>query len=96
MKQAGKRVDFAEPHRKKKQEATPLPQFHNIIGSETGKAATKGSASKSTRVPRESNVHASVAPDAMTWANTWQTMNRTVEAFVTRNTKAKEEVASRR
>ena len=69
MTQPGIRVEFAEPHRKK-QESTPLTQIHKIIGSETVKTATKGGTSNSTRVSRESNAHASVAPDAMTWANT--------------------------
>ena len=36
VKQPGSRIHFAEPHRKK-QESTPLPQIHNIIGSETVK-----------------------------------------------------------
>ena len=67
VKQAGTRVDFAEPHRKKI-ESTPLPQIHNIIGSETVERGTKLGASSSTIVPRESIVHASVALDAMTLA----------------------------
>ena len=65
VKQTGTIVDFAESHRKK-QESTPLTQIINVIGSETVKIAIKGGASNSTRVPRESNVHTSVAPDALT------------------------------
>ena len=35
-------------------------------------------------------------PDAMTWASTWEMMNRTLEAFATRNTDSseREEVAN--
>ena len=80
MKQPGTKVDFAEPHRKE-QESTPLPQIYHIIGSETLKAAMKEGGSISTRVPRESKLHTSVAPDAMTWGNTWEMMNKTLEAF---------------
>ena len=68
VKQTGTMVDFAEPHRKK-QESTLLTQIVNIIGSETIKMAIKGGASNSARVPRESNVHTSVAPNALKWAN---------------------------
>ena len=48
-KQPGTRVDFAGPHRKK-QESTPLPPIHHIIGSEPEKAATKGNGLNSTRI----------------------------------------------
>ena len=46
----------------------------------------KVGASKSTRMTEESASHTSEQPDAMTWANTWEKMNRTFEAFATRNT----------
>ena len=80
----GSRVDFVEPQ-SKKQESTPLPMINNRKGSCVSKSATKGEVSNSTRIPRESNAHMSVTPDAMTWANTWETMNWTLEAFPTRN-----------
>ena len=70
------RVDFVKPQRKK-QESTPLPHVHNSIGSGLIKMATKG-------LKR----HTSLTPDAMTWANTWEMMNRTLEAFATRNTES--------
>ena len=77
-------MNFVEPQRKK-QESTPLPQVHNSIGSRMTKTATKGGVSNSTRIPRDSSAHTSITPDAMTWANTWERMNRTLEAFATRN-----------
>ena len=33
-----------------------------------------------------SSARTGVPPDAMTWASTWEMMNRTLEAFATRNT----------
>ena len=80
----GTRLDFLEPQRKK-QESTPLPLINNNIESGMSKTATKVGVSNSTRIPRESSAHTSVTPDAMTWANAWETMNRTLEAFATRN-----------
>ena len=76
-----------EPLRKK-QELTPLPLTNNSIGSGMTKTATKGRGSNSTRLPRDSDAHTSVTPDAMTWANTWEMMNWTLEAFATRNTES--------
>ena len=52
------------------------------------KPAPKGGVSKSTRKPRDSSAHTSITPDAMTWANTWELMNRTLEAFTKRNTES--------
>ena len=76
-------MEFVEPHLKK-QELTPLPQIHNSIGSGTTKMVVKGGMPKSTRISGESGTHTSVAPDAMTWANTWGIMNTTVETFATK------------
>ena len=45
-----------------------------------------GGTSISTNAPGDSSTHANVAPDAMTWAITWEMMNKTLEAFTTRNT----------
>ena len=36
--------------------------------------------------PGDSTASSNAGPDAMTWANTWEMMNRTLEAFATRNT----------
>ena len=74
-----------EPQRKK-QESTPLPRTNNSIGPGMTKTATRGGASNSTRIPRDSSAHTSIAPDAMTWASTWEKMNTTLEAIATRNT----------
>ena len=45
-----------------------------------------GGCSMSTIAPEVSNTNINIAPDAMTWASTWEMMNRTLEAFSTRNT----------
>ena len=88
-KQPGPKVDFVEPQRKK-QESTPLPQIHNSnsIGSVMTKTATKRGLSNSSRIPRGSGTHTSGTSDVMTWASTWEMMNRTLEAFATRNTES--------
>ena len=46
----------------------------------------KGGSSNSTNAPGDSSTHTSLTPDAMTWASTWEMMNRTLQAFATRNT----------
>ena len=84
-KQPGTRVDFVEPQRKKR-ESIPLPRNDNSIGSEVTRTTVKGGASNSLRTPGYTSAHTGVPPDAMTWANTWEMMNRTLEAFATRNT----------
>ena len=84
-KPSGTRVDFVEPQRKKR-ESTPLPRIDSTMASGGTKNAMKGGASNSTRTPENSRTHAGVPPDAMTWASTWERMNRTLEAFATRNT----------
>ena len=38
-----------------------------------------------TSGPGDSTTYNNVGPDAMTWASTWEMMNRTLEAFATRN-----------
>ena len=35
--------------------------------------------------PGDSTTHNNVEPDVMTWASTWERMNRTLEAFATGN-----------
>ena len=42
--------------------------------------------SNSTNAPGDSSTNAYVAPDAMTWASTWELMNRTLEAIPISNT----------
>ena len=46
----------------------------------------KVGSSNTTNAPEVSSTNTKVAPDAMTWASTWEMMNRTLEAFATRNT----------
>ena len=50
----------------------------------------KGEISNSTSVSGDSTTNNNVAPDAMTWASTWEMMNKALEAFVTRNTDSSE------
>ena len=42
----------------------------------------KGGTQDSTNAPGD------CGPDAMTWVSTWEIMNRTLEAFATRNTES--------
>ena len=51
-----------------------------------GKAIMKSGTANTTSGPGDSTTHNNVGPDAMTWASTWEMMNRTLEAFATRNT----------
>ena len=46
----------------------------------------KSGTSNTTNGPGDSTTSNNVGPDAMKWANTWEMMNRTLEAFATRNT----------
>ena len=50
----------------------------------------KGGTSNSTNGPGDCTTSTNVGPDAMTWANTWENMNRTLKAFATRNTDSSE------
>ena len=50
----------------------------------------KGGTSNSTCAPGDSSSNTNVAPDAITWAGTWEMMNRTLEAFAARNTDSSE------
>ena len=49
-----------------------------------------GGTSNTTNAREDSSTSTKVAPDAMTWASTWEMMNRTLEAFATRNTHSSE------
>ena len=42
--------------------------------------------SNSTRTSEDSGSHTGVQLDAITWASAWDMMNRTLEAFTSRNT----------
>ena len=86
-KLTGTRVDFVEPQCRK-QEMTTLLLINNSIQSMMTTMATKGGLSKSTRILRESGAYRSATPDAMTWANTWELMNRTHKGFAARNTES--------
>ena len=85
----GTKVDFIEPQRNKR-ESTPLPWIATSTGAWRSKTIMKGGTSNSTNVPGDSSTNTNVAPDAMTWASTWEMMNRTLEAFATRNTDSSE------
>ena len=83
----GTRVDFVEPQRGKRQ-STPLPLTRNTvsIAPTADKTITKSGNSNTTSGPGDSTASSNAGPDAMTWASTWEMMNRTLEAFATRNT----------
>ena len=84
-KPQGTRSDFVEPQRKKR-ESTPLPRIAMSIGVVGSKTTMKDGTSNSTNAPGGPSTHTSVTPDTMTWASTWEIMNRKFEAFATRNT----------
>ena len=46
----------------------------------------KSGTANTTSGPGDSTANNNVGPDAMTWASTWEMMNRILEAFATRNT----------
>ena len=83
----GNRVDFAEPQRNKRESTPlPLPRGAAIIGPVGAKAFMKSGTSSTPNGPGDSTTSNNVGPDVMTWASTWEMMNRTLEAFATRNT----------
>ena len=79
------RVDFVEPQGKKR-ESTSLPRSATSIGVLGSKTTMKGGTSNSTNASGDSSSHTCVTTDALTWASTWEMMNRTLEVFATRNT----------
>ena len=86
----GNRVDFVEPQRNKRQ-LTPLPLPRDAARTAPGgggecKAIMKSGTANTTSGPGDSTTHNNVGPDVMTWVSTWEMMNRTLEAFATRNT----------
>ena len=83
----GTRVDFVEPQRNKRQ-STPLPLTRDTvcIAPTAAKTIMKNGTSSTTTGPGDSTANSNAGPDAMTWASTWEMMNRTLETFATRNT----------
>ena len=83
----GKRVDFVEPQRNKRQ-STPLPVTREAASTAPvgTKAIIRSGKANTTSGPGDSTTQKNVGLDAMTWASTWEMMNRTLEAFATRNT----------
>ena len=87
-KPSGTRVDFVEPQRKKR-ESTPFAQIDSTMASGGIRTAMKVGVSNKTRATEGSGSNTGVQPDAMTWASTCQRMNRTLEAFATKNHRLK-------
>ena len=83
----GTRVDFVEPQRNKRQ-STPLPSTREALSTAPTAAKTimKNGASNTMGGPGDSSANSNAGPDTMTWASTWEMMNRTLEAFASRNT----------
>ena len=87
----GNRVDFVEPQRNKRESTPlPLPRGAASIGPGGAKTFIKSGTSTTTNGPWNSTTSNNAGPDAMTWASTWEMMNRTLEAFATRNTDSSE------
>ena len=83
----GNRVDFVEPQRNK-QESTPLPLPRDAASTAPGgggQTIIKIGTANTTSGPGDSTTNNKVGSDAMTWPSTWEMMNRTLEAFATRN-----------
>ena len=73
----GNGVDFVEPQRNKR-ESTPLPLHRDAASTVLGaKAIIKSGAANTTSGPGDYTTSNKVGPDAMTWASTWEMMNRT-------------------
>ena len=88
----GSRVDFVEPQRNK-QQSTPLPLPRDAASTALGrggKTIMKSGTANTMSGPGDSTIYNNTGPDAMTWASTWEMMNRTLEAFATRNTESVE------
>ena len=83
----GNRVDFVEPQRNK-QQSSPLFLTRDVVSTAPvgTKTIMKSGTANTLSGPGDSTTHSNVGPDAMTWASTWEIMNRTLEAFATRNT----------
>ena len=80
----GNRVDFVEPQRNKRESTPlPLPRVAASIGPGGAKTIMKSGTSNTTSGPGDSTISNIVGLGAMTWASTWEMMNRTLEAFAT-------------
>ena len=86
-KRPGTRVDFVELQGKKR-ESPPLPRIDSSIGSGGTRTAMK--VPQTRRGHQRTQVPTRVSPDAMTWASTWEMMNRALEAFATSTTYSSE------
>ena len=88
----GNRVDFVEPQRNKRQSTRlPLPRdAASTAPGGGGKTIMKSRTANTTSGPGDSTTYNKAGPDAMTWASTWEMMNRTLEAFATTNTESSE------
>ena len=64
----------------------PIPRDAISIAPTAAKTIMKSGTSNTTTGPGDSTANSNSGPDAMTWASTWEMMNRTLEAFATRNT----------
>ena len=93
----GNRVDFVEPQRNKRQ-SRPLPVTREAASTAPvgAKAIIKSGKANTTSGPGDSTTQKNVGPDAMTWASTWEKMNRTLEAFATRNTDSSDRGSNRK
>ena len=89
----GNRVDLVEPQRNKRR-STPLPLPRDAASTAPGGGGQDNYEKWNRKYDDWSYNNA--GPDAMTWASTWEMMNRTLEAFATRNTDSseREEVAN--
>ena len=85
----GKRVDFVNPQQAGVHTVTVTPgcSEHRTRGAKT---IMKSRTSNTTNGPGDSTTSNKMGPDATTWASTWEMMNRTLEAFATRNTDSSE------
>ena len=93
----GNSVDFVEPQRNKRQ-STPLPLTRDAASTAPGgggKTIMKSGSANTTSGPGDSTTYNNAGPDSMTWASTWEMMNRTLEAFATRNTESSERVGGK-
>ena len=87
----GNRVDFVEPQLNKRESIPlPLPRGAASIGPEGGRTKMKSGTSNTTSGLGDSTTSNNVGHDAMTWASTWEMMNRTFEAFATTKTDSSE------
>ena len=56
------------------------------IAPVAAKTIMKSGTANTLSGPGDCTTHSNSGPDAMTWASTWEMMNRTLEAFATGNT----------